>query len=164
MNDDWLDDFLIGSEEDETRGCLCSLGYIIIFWLLVGLCILCSSCKSVEYIPVIEHKTDTLIITKHQRDSILVKDSTNVSETQQGDTVYIKVTRWRTEYHDRAVHDTLYMSKTDSISKPYPVTKYVEKELNWWQKTRLHLGDVLLIAIGFAIIYAIFRLKRHWLP
>ena len=42
---------------------------LVCVWLMWG-------CKQVEYVAVPQQHTDTLIITKHQRDSIFLKDST----------------------------------------------------------------------------------------
>ena len=50
-------------------GFLVWLAYVTLVWALVG-------CKSIEYVPVVEHKTDTTYITKNHRDSIYVHDST----------------------------------------------------------------------------------------
>ena len=100
-------------------------------------------CKSVEYVPVIEHHTDTLIQTKVQHDSIYINDSTVI--TEKGDTV--KIEKWHTKYVEREVHDTTYISKTDSIPKPYPVIQELPAQLTWWQQTRLHIANILLWAL-----------------
>ena len=150
MNDDWLDDFCNEEDENGMKGCMVGFGYIIIFWLMLGLCVLCSGCKHTEYVTVPEYHTDTLIITKHQRDSIFVKDSTNVNQYQRGDTVYIKITRWRTEFQDRAVHDTTYIATHDTIPEPYPVEVKVQRELSWWQKTLQRIGG---IALGLLLLW-----------
>ena len=106
--------------------------------------LLMCSCKSVEYVPVIEQRTDTLVQKVIERDSIHIHDSTIVREA--GDTVLIE--RWHTKYRDRWHHDSIYISKTDSVPVPYPVTEYVEKPLKWWQKGLIWFGIiVLMIAI-----------------
>ena len=137
---------------------------MLAFWALLFLCILFGSCKSVKYVTVPVTHTDTLIITKQQRDSIYLKDSTHVSEQQRGDTILLKITKWRTEYRDREVHDTLYQSKTDTVPMPYPVLEYVEKPLSWWQQLRLNLGSVFLGLIGFIFIIGIIKLKAKIWP
>jgi hypothetical protein len=105
-------------------------------------------------VPVIEHRTDTIYQTNHQHDSIYVHDSIMVS--QQGDTV--KIEKWNTKYVEREVHDTTYISKTDSIPKPYPVIQEVPAQLTWWQQTRLHLANILLWVLGISA--AIYIIKR----
>ena len=158
MNDEWIDDFC-NEEEEGMRGCLCAIGYIIIFWLLLGLCVLCSGCKSVKYINVPEVHTDTIYINKVTRDSIWLHDSIHVVEKQIGDTVYLLHDRWHTKYVESIKHDTIYESHTDSVVVPYPVEVPVEKPLTWWQKTRIHCGDLLLIVAVGMIIIGIIRLK-----
>jgi hypothetical protein len=122
-------------------------------------CSFFTSCKSIEYVPIIEHHTDTLIKTNVQRDSVYVHDSVTV--TQKGDTVLMD--RWHTKYVEREVHDTTYVSKIDSISTPYPVEVKVEKQLTWWQQTRLHLANILLWLLAIAAAYYIIRwVLRHY--
>lgn len=125
--------------------------------LLIGLLIgiiacamitLCTGCKSVETVVVKEHHTDTLKITKHQRDSVWLHDSIRV--TEKGDTVRIE--KWHTKYIEKMVHDTLYQSKRDSIPYPVEVTKEVAAPLKWWQKTMMYLG-VLTIIIFFVWVW-----------
>ena len=122
---------------------------IIITILMLAFC----SCKSVEYVPVIEHKTDTLIQTKVQHDSIHVKDSTIVDMRDS----IIKIEHWHTKYVEKQVHDTLYQSKTDSIPVPYPITEYVEKKLSTWQVVLMTIGTLTLMGI---IVFVVLKLKR----
>jgi hypothetical protein len=127
---------------------------LVCVWLMWG-------CKSVEYVAVPQQHTDTLIITKHQRDSIFLKDSTHVSE--KGDTVRIE--HWRTQFVKKEVHDTTYIANHDTIPAPYPVevVKEVEKDLSWWQLTKMHIGGVVLWLIGIAAVVLIgkFVIKRY---
>ena len=123
-----------------------------------------TACHTTKYVPIIETRTDTLILTKHQRDSIYLKDSTNVHEWQKGDTMYIEVLKCRTEYRERKVHDTIYHSKVDSIPKPYPVEKKVPRELTWWQKTKMRCGVLFMGIMGILGVVGIIRIKRKVLP
>lgn len=146
------------TEEWFWNGCMSSviaLGFFIFAFIVL---LMLGGCKSVKYITVPVSHTDTLIITKQQRDSIYLKDSTHVSEQQRGDTILLKITKWRTEYRDRMVHDTIYQSRTDSVGVPYPVEVKVEKPLSWWQKTRLHLGELLLAICGVLVIFGSVKL------
>ena len=142
--------------EQMVAGCCRSAA--ILFAIIIGLviCALFSSCTTTKYVPVIEHKTDTLIQTNLQRDSIYVHDSITVS--QQGDTVRIE--KWHTKYVEREVHDTLYQAVHDSIPQPYPVIKEVPAELTWWQHFRISLANILLWVVG---IVAVVTLVRWWL-
>ena len=131
------------------------LMYISAVIFCVFICALFSGCKSVEYVPVIEHHTDTLIKTNVQRDSVYVHDSVTV--TQKGDTVLMD--RWHTKYVEKQVHDTTYVAKHDTIPQPYPVEKKVEKPLTVWQSFRMVLGTIALIALVLYVI-AIIAKKR----
>ena len=122
---------------------------IIITILMLAFC----SCKSVEYVPVIEHKTDTVIQTKVQHDSIHVKDSTIVEKRDS----IIKIEHWHTKYVEKQVHDTLYQSKIDSVPAPYPVTEYVEKKLSTWQVVLMTIGTLTLMGI---IVFVAIKLRR----
>lgn len=148
----------MSDEERLLSGCLQSVMYLLSFAVGVLLCaLLLTSCKSVEYVPVIEHHTDTLIQTKVQHDSIYINDSTVI--TEKGDTV--KIEKWHTKYIEKQVHDTTYISKTDTIPLPYPVEKEVPAELTWWQQTRLHIADIVLwMLLLLAVVYALRRLSR----
>lgn len=116
-----------------------------------------SGCKSIEYVPVIEHHTDTLIQTKVLRDSVYLKDSTYVSE--KGDTVRIE--HWHTLYKTKEVHDTVYQAHCDTVPKPYAVIEYEEKPLNWWQRTIRDLGYIALGAIIIGVICLIFKFTKR---
>jgi hypothetical protein len=104
-------------------------------------------CKTKEYIPVVEHHTDTLRVVQHHRDSIYLHDSTFVREFVQGDTVRIVTERWHTRFRDRLKTDTIYRSRTDSVPVPYPVVKEVKKPLTMIEKGLMGTGIAALTAI-----------------
>ena len=112
------------------------------------------SCTTTRYVTVPEYHTDTLIQTTVRHDSVMLHDS--IYHMEKGDTVLIE--RWHTRYKEKLVHDTTYISKVDTIAKPYPVHEYVEKKLSWWQRLRLHLGNIMLVLIGVAVLYAAAKL------
>lgn len=128
------------------------VGMMVILFVLA----LLASCKQIEYVPVIEHRTDTTFITKWQRDSVWLHDSIMV--TEKGDTVRIE--KWHTKYIESIRHDTLYQSKIDSIPVPVPVIQTVEKELSWWQRTQMYAGYVLLIGLLILLGYGGYRLWK----
>lgn len=135
--------------EQLEKGCFRACMIFIFACIVTAICMLFSGCKSVEYVPVPQVHTDTLIITQQQRDSIYMHDSIFVK--QKGDTISIE--HWHTKYVEKQVHDTTYISKIDSVPKPYPVTEYIEKELTWWQQLRIHLGGIMIfLAVILAFI------------
>ena len=121
----------------------------LIIWLAFLIAIsLLASCRQVEYVTVEKVRIDTTYITKWQRDSIWLHDSIHIKE--RGDTVMIE--RWHTLWRDRLRVDTIYQATHDTIPQPYPIEtiKMVEKELSWWQRLRLWIGNIGLLAIlGF---------------
>jgi hypothetical protein len=135
----------LNDKERKMVGCLQVL--LIIIGLL--LCCLFSSCTTTKYVQVPVVHTDTTVITKHQRDSIYVHDSTFIKE--KGDTMLIE--RWHTQWRDRIVHDTLYKAKVDSVPYPVEVIKEVPAKLTWWQKARLHIANISLLALLVLVIY-----------
>lgn len=96
--------------------------------LITALC----SCRSVKYVPVETVRTDSIYINQVRRDSIYRHDSIYIRD--KGDTVWVE--KYKYLFVDKLRHDTLYLSRTDSIRVPYPV----EKELNRWQQMKLELG------------------------
>ena len=143
----------LSDKERIKAGCLqlvCVVGTIIAG---LALCALLGSCTTTKYVPVTETHTDTLRVTQYLRDSIYIHDSTHVRE--KGDTVLIE--RWHTRWRDRWQHDTLYISKTDSVPKPYPVEVEVPAPLTWWQQVRMGLGTVALMAGALWLAVRAFR-------
>jgi len=109
------------------------------------------SCTTTKYVEVPKVHTDTLYVSKMQKDSIYLHDSIFVNQWQSGDTIYQTRDRWHTAWRDRLVADTVLHLVTDTVAKPYPVIqeKKVEKALTWWQRFRMMLGDIAIIIVGF---------------
>ena len=113
----------------------------------IFVCIALCGCKTKEYVPVVEHHTDTLRVVQHHRDSIYLHDFTFVREYVQGDTVRVVTEMWHTKYRDRLKTDTVYRSRTDSVPVPYPVIKEVKKPLSLIEKGLMGTGIAALTAI-----------------
>lgn len=113
-------------------------------------------CTTTQYIPIEKASTDTVYKSIITRDSLWLHDSIYVKEISKGDTVFLNIEKWHTKYKETFIHDTLYQSKTDTIPVPYPVTKYVEKELSWWQQTCMYIAyaviALLVIFFGWKIV------------
>ena len=128
---------------------------------LAAAVVLLAGCKTKEQVVSVEHqKTDTLWQTQVQRDSIYIIDSTYIYEWTDGDTVRITRDRWKTRYVERVKRDTVYRSKTDTVSVAYETVREVAKPLTWWQRTRLHMGEALLALIAAAAGFGLWRLKK----
>ena len=70
---------------------------------------------------------------------------------------YVPVEKYRYLYRDRLVHDTLYVTRTDSVQVPYPV----ERQLTRWQQFKMRVGGwaVGLVALS-ALCLAFWMLWR----
>ena len=137
-------------KKGRTLGWICTT--LFIGMMIVALAML-SSCTTTRVVTVEKVKTDTTYITKHQRDSVWLHDSIQV--TEKGDTVRIE--KWHTKYIEREVHDTLYRAKTDSIPVPYPVEKLVEKPRSTIEKGLLMVGILSIMAL---LVFAAFKIKK----
>ena len=125
---------------------------VLVVWMIILFALaFCASCTTTEYVEVERVRTDTMYITKWQKDSVWLHDSVHVKE--KGDTVMIE--RWHTKYVEKQVHDTTYVATHDTIPQPYPVekVKVVEKELSWWQRLRLWIGNIGLLALLGVVWY-----------
>ena len=158
-NDPWMQtgyDPFKGLSEDERMkaGCLQAVGFVLMIVLGLALCALLGSCTTTKYVEVPVVHNDTTIVTKHQRDSIWLHDSTYIKE--KGDTFYME--RWHTKYVEKQVHDTTYIAKVDTIREVF--TNEVEKPLTWWQQTKMHIGAIALYLL--ALLAVIWVAKRHF--
>lgn len=117
---------------------------------VVVLALLMCSCKSIEYVPVVENHTvhDSIYFTQIQRDSIWQHDSILIKD--RGDTVWVE--RWHTKYVEKQVHDTMYIAKVDSIPVPYEVKVEVPAELSFVQKLCVYVG-AFVIFIGMILLF-----------
>ena len=119
---------------------------------------MCSSCTTTKYVPIEHHTIDTLRITKYERDSIYVHDSTFVKV--DGDTVLIE--KWHTRWRDRWQHDTTYVAHNDTIVRSVEVPKYQDAPLTWWQQARMHVGGIVLYGLLIALFIYIFKFYRKY--
>lgn len=134
--------------KDDTRLSLSWLWALFWVWLVVML----SSCSpKVIYVPQVH--TDSIYITKHQKDSVWLHDSILV--TEKGDT--IRVEKWHTKYIERQVRDTCFMTKTDSVAVPYPV----KEKLTIKDKFNVYL-QCMGIVFGILLVFIVIWLVTKW--
>lgn len=149
-DDYWMPDMSGLTEEEQkevtAKTLLCGCGMYVVMAIVLLVIILFSSCTTTKYMPVVEHKTDTLIQTKVLRDSIYQKDSIHIRES--GDTVYF--TRWHTQIVKKEIHDTTYISKTDTVPVLVNVEKHVAHPLALWKKVLMWLGVAF---IGIVLLW-----------
>jgi hypothetical protein len=143
-------------DSDRQRALKRVIKYLIIWSVVMLILSLLASCKQVEYVTVEKVRTDTTYITKWQKDSVWLHDSTYVKE--KGDTVLIE--KWHTQWRDRLRVDTIIKATHDTIPQPYPVIKEVPAELSWWQRLRIILGNFVILAVIAIAGYWVWRLWR----
>ena len=158
-NDPWFntgyDPYKGLNEKERIKvGCLQGAAFIVLIIMGLLLCAMLSGCTTTQYIPVIEHKTDTLIQTKVQKDSVWLHDSIHV--TEKGDTV--KIEKWHTKYVEKQVHDTTYVAKHDSIPVPYEVIKEVPRKRSTLEWVLSIVGFLSILGI---ILWVVNKLKRY---
>jgi hypothetical protein len=120
--------------------------------MILLLC-LCSSCGTVQYIPVESTKIEYR--DNYVRDSIFRYDSVFVKQT--ADTVFFE--RYKYLYRDKIVRDSVFVQDTIRVPYPVEVVKQVKAPLNGWQNFQVWCGRIALASFLFIIIY--FVLKKR---
>ena len=121
--------------------------------------LLLTGCRTTRYVEVERVRTDTAYVSKIQRDSVWLHDSVMVERFLRGDTVFELRDRWHVKYVERVRTDTVYRQRAEIIPKPYPVE--VERRLSWWQRLRLWLGNVALVALAGSAAYVLLLRRRR---
>ena len=121
--------------------------------IIASLTAVLTGCKQTEYVVVPEYHTDTLRVAQIVTDSVYKHDSIYIR--QSGDTVLIE--KWHTVWQNHTAHDTVYKSRVDTIAKPYPVIKEVEKPLTKTQKGLMWMGGLSLMAL---FVFGVYKVKR----
>lgn len=155
-----------GDDFDENEAFRRALRAIATLFLAIVILMVISaitSCATPQ--PVIVERTthDTVQVTRLQRDSIFRHDSIYIREHTVGDTVFKEVTRWHTQYRDRWHHDSIYLSRRDTVPVPYPVEKQVPAQLSSWQQLRIWLGNIVIVALAVLAAWWLIRKKAWWL-
>lgn len=100
----------------------------------------------------------------NRMDSVYVRDSTIFYLDTSGNIIrselyqYKEVTRELSEKYDALLsqYKALQEQKSETNVIPYPV----EKELTWWQETRMRLGELSLIGLILFIGIRLFKLLK----
>ena len=144
------------SVETKRNGCVGVLLWMLIILLAGFVLIGLGACRSVRYIPVESVRHDSVVTILHQRDSIYQHDSVYIKE--KADTLLIE--RWHTRWRDRVNHDTLYISKVDTIRIPVPV----ERKLTKSERTYITIGKWSVGVVAGLVLAAICFIfyKRRW--
>ena len=155
---------------------------LVISLLFIAIVLLCSSCRTGRQVVVVEARdsvrvvervrevrvVDTVLVeVPPQREVVTVRDSSSHLENDyalsdarilaDGSLFHTLETKPRTDTLAREVG----VQVRDSIvyrDKVVPQVVSVEKELNWFAQLRLWLGNVMLVLIAGAVVWAAARL------
>lgn len=108
-----------------------------------------SSCGALRKQIETVYARDTTYISKVQVDSVFKRDSIFVKE--KNDTIYVYKEKVRDRY--RLLRDTVYQHSVDSVYVDKVREVKVEKQLNAWQKFRLHGFWVLAAMVGGYVVW-----------
>lgn len=120
---------------------------------------LLAGCKTTKYVSVPSVSVDSVYVDRWLRDSVYLHDSVFVNQWTQGDTVFVDKVITKYKYKDRWRYDTVAVVRTDSVQVPYPV----EKDLGWWEKTRLYSFPVLVAMVAvlaFVVVWLVKKLRK----
>lgn len=123
--------------------------------IMISLAMVVSSCRTTGLITEADSIHDTTFITQFKHDSVYVMDSVWCYELIKGDTVIKTTDRWRVEYRDKTVHDSIYLHRVDSVDK------VVVKEKGGKNSTIMGLWQGLLIGLLGGVIASL--LMRYYL-
>ena len=96
-------------------------------------------------------RTEFVWQVKQIHDSIYLRDSVFVE--RKGDTIYLN--KWRTQYRERLVHDTLIVTKADTLRIKEVANKEVVKSPSFFQLWRAYIiGAVVMLLIAGCVFVA----------
>lgn len=142
---------------------------VVCVWLMWG-------CRQVEYVAVPQQHTEHHWHTDsvHTTDSVITEKETTIMQLDSAEMAKYGIQlknaerAWlvKTRELERQIQQLMQLTQTkdsvhDTIPMPYPVevVKEVEKDLSWWQQTRMHIGGVVLWLIGIAAV--VWLIKKY---
>lgn len=128
--------------------------YIIAAFILL----LCASCRTAERTvqtaaTQLAVRTDTLRLFTHTADTLLRRDSIFVREVLGSDTVLIERTHFRTDRIAAMRHDTVYISRTDTL-------RLYRSERNDTRGIPGSAVKLCLCLAAFAVLFIIVWIKK----
>jgi hypothetical protein len=130
---------------------------VLALMVCLFIALLCAGC-SPRVVETVVVRTDTLIQTKVEKDSVVKKDSVYVHEWMAGDTVYMEKVKWMERWRDRLLTDTLYISKRDTVKVKDVVVKEVKKPMGWFSETFMIIGIVASLSL---IVFIVWKIRKY---
>ena len=64
--------------------------------------------------------------------------------------------------HKETTRDSIVYREKE-VPVPYPVPKYIDKPLSWWQKTRIKIANIAICLAGLWLVYFVIKNRKFWL-
>ena len=134
---------------------------IILVIMTVGfaLSLLCG-CKAKEAVTVERVRTDTVWQKQTQLDSVWEWCHDSIVTKEGSDTVAIERWHWRDRWRERVKTDTVYMSKSDTVTVTAQATKPLVT-VTRWQQIRQTAGDVAMVFLLVTVAWYVGRRFRR---
>ena len=127
---------------------------VILVLLVLALFIvtLLGGCTTVKTVEVEKVRTDTVWQNHMLRDSIYVEQHDSIVLHTKGDTVTVERWHLRYRWRDRMKTDTIYRSKTDTVTEIRVTESRGTTVLTWWQKVRMWIGTAALVLLVLLVV------------
>lgn len=112
-----------------------------------------AGCKSVQPVIVEHVKHDSIYVQQIRQDSIYIHDSVFMDRSKDTVTIY----KYHTDYRYRFLHDTVAVTKVDSIPYAVEVVKEVRKP-NGWDKFCHWITAIAIVALLLFVAYKLIKL------
>ena len=100
-------------------------------------------------------RTEFVWQVKQIHDSIYLRDSVFVEK--KGDTIYLN--KWRTQYRERLIHDTIIVETTDTLRIKEWQVKDVLKSPSFFQMWRAYIIGAVAILLIIACAFVAHKIK-----
>ena len=141
-------------------GALIAIAMALVFCLMITLCTGCKTRYITQEVPVIVHERDSIykVNTLQVHDTLHTMDS--VYHYVKGDTTIIE--RWHTIHSINNINrtDTIVQVEEKEIPVPYPKPYPVEKELTFWERTRMKAGSLFLLCLVGGALFGGWKIYR----
>ena len=117
--------------------------------VIVVIMLFLNGCKSVQ--PIVQTRDSVRVETRFDSVYIFKHDSVFRDRWRNGDTVFVTVEKWRTQYRDKLVqvHDTISTTEHEEIAVEVVPNYYRNTSAGFW---------VLLVILLSIIAWRIYRL------
>ena len=129
-----------------------------LIYIIIGIMLLTTACKTTEYVPVTTVKTVDRVKTEQVHDSVYLSDTVTITINEKGDTVRKdrKHIVYRDRWHEKIIKDSIH----DSIPVPVKVNELTQSQTFQCSTYNYLLGAVIFLLSLLALIIFIWLKKR----